>query len=174
MEPIPRRDPARFFAAGAVAVLVLLLAAVFYLVSQLATTPLEDHVVDGLSANYRAHRSEFKTIARLASVDATFGIDVASGSFGADDAKSGDVPGYGEILRALHTVGAKHLSASDHELNVTAASEGLAVSGRESGYFYTTSSDVETVTLDVARGPSAPRIWLYPLGNGWYASDYRF
>jgi len=130
--------------------------------------------VDALAANYHAHRQQFRTMALLASVDATFGIDVSSGSLGSNTIQSADVPRYSEILAALDAIGAQHLSASDHELDVTTASEGLAVSGRESGYYYTTSSDVETVTLDVARSPDAPRLWFYPLGEGWYAAEYRF
>jgi hypothetical protein len=174
MEPIPRHNPARLIAVGAAALLVLLVAAVIYLLVQSSGAAPQKHRVDELVANYNAHIGEFRTIAQLASVEATFGIDVSSGSLGSNDIDSTDVPGYSAILTALHDVGAQHVSASDHAVDVTTSSEGLAVSGRESGYYYTASPDVETVTLDVARSPDAPQYWLYPLGDGWYASEYRF
>ncbi len=130
--------------------------------------------VDELVSKYDANREHFRTIATLASVDATFGIDVGTGGLGGDNVDSKDLPGYARVLKALRAVGAEHLDASDHSLDVVTAREGLAASGSEAGYYYTTSSDVETVTLEAARSQDAPRLWYYPLGDGWYATNYRF
>lgn len=174
MEPIPRHDPALIPKAGAVAALVILLAAVLALFYQARTAVPQDHRVDKLVANFQANRESFRKIAALSSVDATFAIDVSYGDLGSNELTAGAVPHYREILDALDAIGAEHVSAADHALNVDTMAEGLAVSGRQSGYFYTTASDVETVTIDVARSEDAPRTWLYPLGDGWYASDYRF
>lgn len=174
MELVRRKTPTLFRAASEIMLLAVLVVLSLLLLNRFATAASQDDRVDRLVANYRAHEDEFRTIASLASVDATFGIDVASGRLGGNGITSEDVPLYGEVLRALDAVGAEHVSASSHALDVVTASEGLAVSGRESGYFYSTASDVDTVTLEEARSRNAPRTWLYPLGSGWYASDYRF
>jgi hypothetical protein len=159
---------------GSIIATAALLAVAVLAVLDYASAPKSVSRVDELVSGYEANRERFSNIERLASVDATFGIDVDRLRFAGDGVSSTDVPDYGEILETLQAVGAVRVSASDHALELTTHSEGLAVSGRNSGYFYSTASDVETVTLEVARSPEAPRNWLYPLGNGWYAFDYSY
>jgi len=153
------------------AVLVAALVLLLFALSTGGCSSFSVPSVDQLVSRYQTNRAHFAQIAGLASVDATFGVEVDKYGARGIDIKDKVVSRYS---KALATIGATHVSASDHTLDVTLGSEGLAVSGAEWGYYYSTDSAEETVSLDVARSPDAPEMWLYPLGDGWYATVYRF
>jgi hypothetical protein len=164
----PRRG--RWFLGAIVALLAIGLIVAAAAIFRLLFAPFIVPSIDTLAADYHAHRSEFARLTPLAA-QGNFVIDLKRHAARASALGTGTVTSAKEALRSI---GAQRIEGYDGTLDVELGSEGLAVSGVSWGYYYSSAVPSETVSVDVARGNDAPRLWYVQLGDGWYATVYRF
>jgi len=127
--------------------------------------------VDEMVAHYEANRAGFGRIARSIPPDGSFRVDLSEGAVASDGVSAFEAAKYVEMLRE---VDATYLQSWEGDFEVLLGSEGLAVSGVDWGYFHSTEAPDDLVTLEEARSWNAPRLWYYPLGDGWYAKVYSY
>ncbi len=129
--------------------------------------------IDQLVSNYKTHPSQFAMLARMASADPQFSLQMTKrGAYlqseYADALSQDRIKQYEAQLRPI---GAVTLDSDSNGIDVTLGSSGIVAGGDTWGYIRSTQPPAKVVTLKQAHAWFHDP-WCYPLGDSWYAYDF--
>jgi hypothetical protein len=129
--------------------------------------------IDRLVSNYETHRRDFAALARMASHDPRFSLQMTKHGAYLQSAYSqalnqGRIKQYEPKLRPI---GGVSLDSFAGDLDVTLGSSGLVAGGDTWGYIRSKKPPAAVVTLKQAHAFFHDP-WCYSLGDGWYAYNF--
>jgi hypothetical protein len=164
------RPSRRTLVAVAVAVVALAVIGIFLARSSLFRGAPS---IDRLVSNYKTHRSQFAMLARMASVDPQFSLQITKrGAY--LQSEYANALSQDRIKRyeaRLRPIGAVTLDSDSNGVDVTLGSSGLVAGGETWGYIRSRQPPAKVVTLKQAHAWFHDS-WCYPLGDSWYAYDF--